>query len=132
MLALNKDISIFLGAIIEFEGWHPPDNDKFPIGSRSYRNHNPGNLRASPFERAKVDGFSYFVNDNVGYMALQWDIMQKSKGNTVTGLNGNSTIEEFVNVWAPASDGNNPEQYIRHIEKRTGWPRTKTLGEIFR
>ena len=118
-------------AMAEFEGWHPPNKSITPGGSRSYRNHNPGNLRSSPFESGRRGGFSFFRNDFVGWMAFHWDLMQKARGNTVTGLNRKSTIEQLIKVWAPASDGNDPRRYIDFVEKRSGLKRTTTLGQIF-
>lgn len=131
MIAANEKIERLMYAITEHEGWHSPADTETEGGSRSYRNHNPGNLRASPYAAKIVDGYAVFRNDFVGFMALHWDLMQKAKGNTVTGLNGASTIEDLIYVWAPPSDGNESEAYLEDVIKRTGFTKDTTLAEIF-
>ena len=112
----------------EFEGWDP-SGQKFNTGEKpsvAYRNHNPGNLRSSIFEMGKRDGFAFFLSDFVGYFALQYDIMQKCRGKTITRLNGESTLHDLVRVYS----GENlevVENYVSHIEKRTGFSRTTKL-----
>jgi hypothetical protein len=102
-------------AIAIQEGWTPPSPGDPTGGSRSYQNHNPGNLRASPFAYEIQDGYAVFKNDEIGRMALQYDLMQKAKGNTSTGLNGNSTLAQLIAVWAPAGDGNDPNAYLQNV-----------------
>lgn len=118
-------------AIAEHEGWMPPSEKNGFKGSRSYRNHNPGNLRSSPFAHSTDGGYAVFANDFVGFNALQWDLLQKSRGNTVTGLNGKSTLRELIYVWAPPSDSNDTEAYIRSVVRATGLPESTSLEEIF-
>lgn len=131
MIASNPKIEKLMYAIAEHEGWHPPGPGVAEGGSRAYRNHNPGNLRSSPFAHSIEDNFAVFRNDFVGFMALHWDLMQKAKGNTVTGLNGQSTIRDLLYVWAPPSDNNDTEAYIASVEKYMGLPATTTLEVIF-
>ena len=131
MIAVNSKIQALMEAIAEHEGWLPPDPKTAAGGSRSYRNHNPGNLRASPYAHSIVDSFAVFRSDFVGYMALHWDLMQKAQGNTVTGLNGQSSIRDLIYVWAPPSDGNLTEAYVQSVEKRMGVPSSTTLAELF-
>ena len=117
-------------AMTEHEGWQTPKEASATLGSRSYRNHNPGNLRASPFQSGQLDGFAFFKSDAVGYFAFYWDIQQKAKGNTSTGLNGESTLRQFIAKWAPSSDGNNTEAYLQAIVKNSGLPETTKLKEF--
>ena len=131
MFATNKKALLLLEAIKEHEGWSPPCEDNNFKGSRSYRQHNPGNLRRSPFAFSYVDNFAVFISDEVGNTALLWDIYQKATGNTVTSLNGTSTIRELITVYAPPSDDNNTEAYINMIVVSTGMKETTTLAEIF-
>ena len=91
-------------AIQKHEGWFK--------GSRSQRNNNPGNLRSSPFQSGIRDNFSYFKNFDTGWHALIWDIDWKFTGRTSSRLNGNSTLLEFFQVYAPAGDNNNPKAYV--------------------
>lgn len=131
MLACSASVERLLLAIQAHEGWHPAGSVGFPAGSRSWRNHNPGNLRSSPFAFSVVDGFAVFRSDAVGFMALHWDIMQKARGNTVTGLGPASTIAELIAAYAPPEDGNDVERYVSEVERMSGLPASTTLGSLF-
>jgi hypothetical protein len=117
-------------AMAEQEGWIPLSSSPIYNGSRSYRHHNPGNLRSSPFEIGKKDGFSIFNTDIDGFSAFKWDIIQKAKGNTITGLNGESTLTDLIYKWAPSSDNNDPNSYLRGVMARTGYSPTMRLKEF--
>lgn len=131
MIAANPKIEALMYAIAEHEGWSPPGKDTPLGGSLAYRNHNPGNLRASPFAHSIKDGYAVFRNDFVGLMALHWDLMQKARGHTVTGLNEKSTLRDLIFTWAPPSDGNDSEAYLANVIRKTGFKETTTLGQIF-
>lgn len=128
---MNRKVDALMQAIAEHEGWLVPGENNSPNGSTAYRNHNPGNLRKSPFAAGERDGFAFFRNDFVGWNALQWDLMQKARGNTSTGLTGSSTIRQLITAWAPPSDNNDTEAYIAAVMKKTGLPETTTLAQIF-
>ena len=92
-------------------------------GTVAQRNNNPGNLRGH-------DGnFQKYGSVEEGKQAWLKDFTAKATGNTRTGLNSNSTLAQFVSVYAPASDNNNVEAYIKSLES-AGIPRTATLGQI--
>jgi hypothetical protein len=131
MIASNPKIEALMLAMAEHEGWSPETPQTAKGGTVAYRNHNPGNLRSSPFAHSTKDGFAVFRSDFVGFMAFHWDLMQKARGNTVTGLNKNSTLRDLIFVWAPPSDNNNSEQYLEAVMKKTGFPASITLGQIF-
>lgn len=131
MISLNPDTERLMLAMAEFEGWDAPGPNEADHVSRSYRNHNPGNLRSSPFQSHQKDGFAVFSNDSVGWMAFHYDLMQKAKGNTVTDLNGESTIAELIRVWAPPSDNNDTENYIDFVERKSTLDRDTKLKELF-
>jgi len=131
MFATTRKADSLIQAITDHEGWYPPCADNGYVGSRSYRHHNQGNLRASPFAYAVVDNFAVFRSDHVGYMALHWDLLQKAKGNTVTGLTGDSTVRQLLFIWAPPSDNNDSEAYVRSVYKKTGFTDKTTLKEVF-
>lgn len=97
--------------------------------SVSYRNHNPGNLRLSPFALGVRDGHAYFLNDDIGFYSLMWDIWMKAQGRTATRLDGNATIEDLITVWAEAP-GKTRANYIAHVEKRTGMSKNTKLKDI--
>ena len=116
-------------AIQQFEGWKP--------GSVSYRNRNPGNLRARAARPCTLDERGYCVFDNFldGYSSLISDLRFKLSGKH-PGLTPDSTIQDLMNVYAPSSDYNDPENYARFIGTwmsnatgRTYTPETK-LSQI--
>jgi hypothetical protein len=117
-------------AMMTYEGWTPAGPEPGKNGSRSYRNHNPGNLRSSPFQKTSKEGFAVFETDFEGWFALIWDLRQKCTGNTKTGLNGESTIADLIKVWAPENDGNIPEQYVKAIHTFSGFPPSTKLKEL--
>ena len=117
-------------AIASFEGWIPAGQAPNEIGSLSWRNHNPGNLRKSPFEIANKEGFSIFSTDQEGMFALKWDISQKAKGKTVTKLTGESTLRDLIFVYAPPVEGNEPEKYLEAVLTMTGFSETMKLREF--
>ena len=131
MISGNPKIDRLMLAISQHEGWAPPSENKPAGGSRAYRNHNPGNLRASPFAHSIVEGYAIFRNDFIGWLALYWDLLQKSKGNTRTELGPNSTLRDLIFTYAPPSDNNNSEKYLQEVVKNSGLLETTTLKEIF-
>ena len=128
---ITKKLIQLCNAMSEFEGWKPDGNfekqAKFP--SVAYRNHNPGNLRSSVFMLGTRDGFAFFLSDSVGMFAMQYDIMQKARGKTVTTLTGDSTIADLISIYANVS-GEKLENYLRHIFERTGLEQFTQLKEI--
>ena len=128
----NKLVKL-CSAMADFEGWKPDGNfekqAKFP--SVAYRNHNPGNLRSSPFELGTRDDFAFFLNDSVGMFAMQWDIMKKCKGETSTTLTGNSTLADLVIIYACVKD-EQLQNYLAHIFKLTGFDTFMQLKEIIK
>lgn len=117
-------------AMAEVEGWTPSDAAPTLSGSRSYRNHNPLNLRASPFAEGSNGGFAVFNTDMDGFAAARWDIRQKARGNTSSGLTGESTLRDLIKVWAPSEDGNDPASYLQHVCHMTGFLETMKLKEF--
>lgn len=128
----NKLIKL-CDAMAEFEGWKPDGNfeksAKFP--SVAYRNHNPGNLRSSVFALGERDGFAFFISDMVGMFAMQYDIMQKARGKTVTTLTGNSTIADLISIYACVKD-EALQNYLNHITARTGFDQFMQLKDIIK
>ena len=120
-------------AMAEFEGWKPDGNfeklAKFP--SVAYRNHNPGNLRSSIFALGTRDGFAYFLNDATGMFAMQFDIMQKAKGQTVTTLTGFSTISDLIHTYACVA-GEALDNYVKYVCSMTGFEPFTQLKEIIK
>jgi len=92
-------------AIQHREGWYP--------GSRSNRNRNPGNLRATSVSPHSMDAEDYCVFGSVvtGSFALLTELTAKVTGNNEHGITPDSTLDDLMNVYAPASDGNQPHPY---------------------
>lgn len=130
MIFISYNLGKLLLAMSKMEGWTEPNQKNGWRGSRAYRNNNPGNLRRSIFECGNHENYSIFKNSFIGWNAFQWDIMQKCKGNTVTGLKGDSTIRDLLTVWAPPSDNNNTEKYIEFICKETGLSENFKIGDL--
>lgn len=118
-------------AMAEQEGWHSIGSSKSPKGSITYRHHNPGALRASPYADKIEGNFAVFGNDGMGWFAFYWDLFQKSKGNTSTKLGPDSTLRDLIFTWAPPSDKNDSEKYLEEVVKNSGLTETITLKEIF-
>jgi hypothetical protein len=107
-------------AILMQEGWKTPCAENQWLGSRSWRNNNPGNLRASKFASACDGGFAKFETSAEGFLALQWDLIQKCKGNTTSELTGESTLYDLICTWAPKGDGNDPDTYANAVAVMIG------------
>lgn len=111
-----KLIEALADSIQRFEGWIPPGQDpKMPRGSTSWRNRNPGNLRAVTGSGAQVDdrGYRIFVNMAAGWVALCLDIEAKLAGSH--GLTDDSTLRNFFDIYAPSDDNNDPDKYARQV-----------------
>jgi hypothetical protein len=101
----NMDpIEALADAIMRREGWS--------AGSRSERNRNPGNLRDSPYANGHdADGYATFAGMVEGYTGLCADLRRKFSGRNTHGLNGDSTLLQLFEVYAPADDNNAPLLY---------------------
>ena len=117
----------------EFEGWKPEGDwiKVIKMPSVAYRNHNPGNLRSSVFALGTRDDFAFFHSDSVGMFAMQFDIMQKSRGHTVTTLTGNSTISDLIQIYS-CCEGEALGNYIDHVTKATGFDPFMQLKDVIK
>jgi len=87
-------------------------------------NNNPGNLK-------NPDGtFKSFPTMQAGFQALEDDLKAKMTGATSTSLTPQSTIQDFANVYAPKSDGNDPVAYAQSIASQLGVPVTTQIGNF--
>lgn len=116
-----NDSTGFLNALAsahqDHEGFIEP-NDKNPKGSLAYRNNNPGNLRltsanASQYGAVAGDGgFARFPTYEAGFEALKGDLYAKlTGGSSHINYSANPTILDYIKVYAPSSDGNDPKGY---------------------
>lgn len=85
--------------------------------ARGIRNNNPGNIEAgnTPWEgQDGSDGrFAKFITPEHGIRALGKNLLSYAD-------KGYDTVTEIVNRWAPASDGNNTDAYIKSLCSRLG------------
>lgn len=87
-------------------------HEGYGMGTRAWRNNNPGNLRASPLADRIDDGFAVFSDYYVGLAALLRDLWGKCTGHTGTPLGPNSTVAQLVAVWAPPNE-NDTQRYVQ-------------------
>ena len=116
-------------AIQEHEGFYPPHDGK--PGSRAFRNCNPGNLRHSSLALNEQDGYAVFEDYHTGLLALLMDLTAKATGHTVTGLGPSSTLRQLIAVWAPPSDNNDTDAYVRSVALRLATRPETTLASLF-
>jgi|SRR5271166_7027980 len=89
----------------------------FKPGTIAQRQNNPGNLRGASWSGPVVPmqgGFwlpTSIQQGQAGEMHLI--ALRIAEGHTLTQL---------INIWAPASDGNEPEAYIKDVMAWTGIP----------
>ena len=109
-------IEALADSIHRFEGWFPPGVDpRYPRGSVSWRNRNPGNLRPMAGLIVPVDagGYRVFPSMADGWLALVNDIKAKLAGSH--NLTDDSTLRQFFDVYAPSDDDNDPNKYARQV-----------------
>ena len=117
-------IPLLADAITSFEGWYP--------GSRSWRNNNPGNLRAGVGMTGMDGGFAVFPDVATGKQALIHQLTIIANGTSIVynaraedlGLVncGELSILQMCEVYAPSSDNNSPRQYAEFLSKKVGVP----------
>lgn len=71
-----------------------------------------------------------FNSDEEGLFALKYDLIKKARGETVTGLNSESTLRQLIYKYAPPGDNNNTERYLMEVINMTGLPETMPLKEL--
>lgn len=106
-------------AIKDYEGYFPP-GEKYPKGSRSYRNMNPGNLKyASQYGATGKDdkNFAIFASYKLGWEALIRQLRAAATGSSRV-YRPYMTIQEFFRVYAPAHDNNEPDAYALYVANK--------------
>lgn len=118
-----KKIVRWAQAIQRHEGWF--------VGSRSYRNNNPGNIR-SPYPGKNSDytaslgaigvdlgRFCIFPSPDAGFNALCTFLTHAASGK-LKSYRPEMTLLEFYGVYAPSSDNNNPKTYAQAVAQYVG------------
>jgi len=124
----KSSIEIMAEGMKIHEGWK--------VGSCSYRNNNPGNLRDSPFKIGygicgTSGRFALFKDYATGWKALIHQVTIVAKGTSPVykaearkrfNLNSSAdlTIAQFFQIYAPSSDNNNPDAYAKEVAKYMG------------
>ena len=95
-------------------------------GSRAWRNNNPGNLEDGKFARNNgaigTDGrFAIFPDTATGFNAMASLLATNSYQKL--------TIEGAINRYAPPNE-NNVENYLKSIERQTGFPRSTPMNKL--
>ena len=95
--------------------------------TRGVRNNNPFNIRYSKINRWKglagSDG-SFCVFEDMKYGIRAGGVLLRNYLK-----NGNNTIEKIITKFAPAADGNNTAEYIKHVAQMSGINQTAVLSE---
>lgn len=128
-------------SIQSHEGFYPP-GPRFPIGSMSWRNNNPGNIRCFGKYKQKAGrcsdrNFCIFISYEKGFDALKELLTDAATGKSTvyspdmplfsTTFNASlprssKNIPGFFQVYAPASDGNSPSTYALAVARAIGVP----------
>src|SRR5579864_4683452 len=90
-------------------------------------NNNPGDLT-----NPSTGQFMVYSTPQQGWDALVSDIQAKISGNNAHGLTPNSTLQDFANVYDPASanSSNNPAKYAQDLANQLGVPVTTPIGTL--
>ena len=108
------------------EQWYPfTDPDKYPIG---LRNNNPGNLRYGGINWNGLDGTPENTWDFCKFRHPWFGIRAASRNARTQVRKGFNTPSALFNIWAPASDGNQPDKYAQYVAGKMGIS-TETLLE---
>ena len=118
-------------AITLAEGWYAAQpGTKYPIGSRSYRLHNPGNLRSSIYQIGQDDGFAVFENDLVGIYAIVYQLTLYATGGS-KNVKPTDTLATAISKYSGTTIGTqNFNNYISIIEKIGGVSRNDQVRSL--
>lgn len=127
---LLPDGSISTGSNFNNVGDDTNKVSSIKLGSKlALKNNNPGNLRyiGQPGATPGAGGFAKFNSPEDGVRALYADI--ESKKAPGGKLGPNSTLSEFVGVYAPPSE-NDTKLYIQQLAQRLGVSPTTKISSI--
>jgi len=106
----NNALDNIAQAINNFEG--------NSAGAISTRNNNPGNLVSGPNMIGTNGGFAVFSDIGDGWDALIERIQSWANANP------DADFYDFFSIYAPASAGNNPDEYADYVANYLGVPAT--------
>lgn len=95
------------------------------------KNFNPGNITDTAFGGQKAPGekFTTFDTPQEGFKALKQKIENIQQGKSKM-YDPNKSLLEYIKVYAPASDNNNPESYANNIANDLGIQTNTPLKDI--
>ena len=119
----------FCNAIGQYEGGNQ-------VGSRPYRNCNPGDLRwpygkPYPYGATGIDdeNFLIFPSHTLGMAALTTMITNCCEGKSKI-YHPTMTLIDFFNVYAPSSDNNDPNRYAEWVASTIGVAPTMEIAQL--
>ncbi len=112
-------------------GYTPGESQKYEdlsaFNDRGSRNVNPGNVKGTGYlgqVGQDEKGHAKFATKEAGVAGVVDRLYRYNQdaqpGDKNPGLAGKKTIREIMQIYAPASDGNNTEAYIASISKQLG------------
>jgi hypothetical protein len=111
-------------------------HEGFYIGSRSWRNNNPGNFRYSKYTASLGDNkgkdsknFIIYNTYDIGFNALKQFLTDACKGE-LRAYKPDMTLLQFYSVYAPSADGNSPLRYATFIANSLGVPITTKIKTL--
>lgn len=108
---MNKTkLTIWAKAIQTYEGFITPCK-KYPAGSLSFRNNNPGNIKD------KYGRFIKFKTYQEGFDALV-DYLGRASTGKHKAYSPEFSLLEFFKVYAPSFDNNNPKKYAEYVANK--------------
>lgn len=120
-------------AIKIYEGWFEPGQDpRYSLGSRSFRNFNPGNLKYAGQKGATgqdKNGFAIFESYDAGWQALIKQLRLAAAGKSKI-YNSEMTLIEFFEKYAPGRDNNDPKAYALFVAQKLKTEPTIKIKEL--
>lgn len=124
-------------AIKKHEGWITPkdNNSKYPKGTPSYRNNNPGNMRCTNLTKELgatgcTNNLSVFPTYEVGFNALKQFLIYACT-NKLRSYKSTMNLLEFYQKYAPSNDGNNPVNYSSDVAKQLGVSTYTKISDLY-
>lgn len=128
---ITQKIRLIAEGIKVAEGWLPNTYQRSDIpGSRSYRNHNPGNLRSSPFALNEHDSYAYFLDDEIGMFALLYDLHAKINGKSMHIKPEGKTLYDLLRVWVAPTEEGSFNNYVDIVERISEVKRDTPLTDL--
>lgn len=133
---MTNRIEDWAKAIEKHEGRIAP-NAQYPKGTRSYRNNNSGNLRATSYtlslgeNNGKDDAnFVVYKTYEIGFNALKQFLVDACT-DKLRAYKSTMTLLDFYKVYAPSADNNNPLNYASDVAKQLGIGIDTKIGSLY-